>query len=103
MEKSMEIKEGKKLIMEDGEHLIKDFIVLHNPFTLEPRVCLVTEDGIRLSCDKFVTKDGECIADVAQELINPFNFERRLAIRTKEGKVYQQEEIIAVETNTIVV
>ena len=89
--------EGKKITMQDGVHTIKDFVVLHNPFTLEPAVCLVTDDNIKVSCEKFFTKDGECKADVAQEIINPFSFERKLVIRTKEGKVYQQEELIGVE------
>ena len=92
---------GKKLLMKDGAHNIKDFVVLYNPFTLIPKVCLVTEDGIKFSCEKFITEDGECIADVAQETVNPFNFERKLVIRTKDGKVYQQEELIGVETNDL--
>ena len=91
--------EGKKIIMEDGEHIIKDFVVLHNLFTLEPKVGLVTEDNVKVSCDKFFTKDGECTAYVAHEVINPFSYERKLVIRTKEGKVYQEEEIIGVEEN----
>lgn len=97
----MEIKEGKKLIMKDGEHTIKDFIILHNAFTLEPKVYLITDDGIKFCCDKFLTRDGECIVDVAQELINPVSLERRIAVRTKEGKVYQQAELIGVETNDV--
>lgn len=95
----MKIKEGNKLIMKDGEHLIKDFIILYNPFTLAPKVFLITNDGIKFHCEKFITKDGECTVDVAAELINPISLERKIAVRTEEGKVYQQEELIGVETN----
>ena len=99
----MKIKEGNKLIMKDGEHTIKDFIILHNPFTLVPKVYLITNDGIKFYCEKFITKDGECTVDVAEELINPLSLERKIAVRTKEGKVYQQKELIGVETNNEII
>ena len=95
----MQIKEGNKLVLNDGEHTIKDFIILHNALTLVPKIYLITDDGIKLSCDKFFTKDGECTVDVVQEFINPISLERKIAVRTKEGKVYQQKELIGVETN----